>query len=72
VRGLTVGDIQVIGRAYREFLNQAGDCRIAIVVSSPDAFGLVRMAEARAGDPEPQRITYSRDQAMSWLLAPRN
>jgi hypothetical protein len=68
VEGLTSSDLREIGLGYRRLLDQLGNTPVAIVVSHPTAFGLARMAEAYAGEPEPrQRIFYDRAEALEWL-----
>ena len=70
-RALTGSAMSGVGRSFRRFLDEAGGSPIAIVVSSPAAFGVVRMGESYAGGPDPglQRIFYSLAEATSWLLA---
>jgi len=68
---LASSDTELIGKAYRRFLDKVGQSAIAIVVAHPATFGLVRMAQAHAGQPQPhQRIFYSRAEAISWLNRP--
>jgi len=70
---LESSDMEVVGQAYRKFLDQIGESPIAIVVAGPGAFGLIRMAGAHAGEPAPDaQIFYSRDEAVSWLRNPRD
>jgi hypothetical protein len=45
-RMLTSSQMSEVGRSYRRFLDEANGSRIAIVVSSPATFGVVRMGEA--------------------------
>jgi hypothetical protein len=68
---LSSSDAKLVGEAYRRFLDHVGESAIAIVVAHPAAFGLVRMAEAYAGPPEPKvGIFYSPAEAISWLRNP--
>jgi hypothetical protein len=70
-RALTGSQMSEVGRSYRRFLEEADGSPIAIVVSNPATFGVVRMGESYAGGPDPDlhRIFYSLVEATSWLLA---
>jgi hypothetical protein len=70
--GLTTAEVQAIGELTAAFGRRFGTSRVAVVVPDALTFGLVRMAEARAGPtPLRLRIFYSRDEAVAWLSEPQ-
>ena len=68
VRGLTATDVRSIGQFVATIGDQIGSSPIAVVVPDQLTFGLVRMSETRADQPQFNlKIFYSRAEAVEWL-----
>lgn len=65
---LTSDQVREVVNLHKPFAERIGNGRIAVVVSRPVDFGLVRMFETIADEMFPQfRVFYTIEESMDWL-----